>query len=122
MGKSIEEQRKLIRTLKKRNNELVTVVKFIKKVKKVKPKKKNAKKVKRPINDFKAKYKDYLLSNEWIAIKIDIYQKRGRQCEQCGNKTKLQIHHLTYDNIFNEEPSDLLILCESCHKEKHINK
>lgn len=65
------------------------------------------------------KYQNYLLSNEWAQLKIDIYEARGRKCEQCGNTRQLHIHHLTYKNIYNEEPEDLIILCKPCHEKEH---
>ena len=64
-------------------------------------------------------YKNYLLSSEWLNLKIDIFAKRGRKCERCNRTHKLSIHHLTYDNIFNENPDDLIILCEKCHMKEH---
>ncbi len=69
------------------------------------------------------KYKAYLLSPEWAQVKIDIYASRGRKCERCGSNAKLQVHHKSYKNIFNEEPKDLEILCDICHKKEHgVNK
>lgn len=65
------------------------------------------------------KYKEYLKSKEWSIIKIELYNSRGRKCERCGNKNRLHIHHKTYKNIFNEEPSDLEILCSICHEKEH---
>lgn len=67
----------------------------------------------------KEKYKKYLLSDEWAALKIDLFKHRGYSCERCCSKTKLHIHHLNYKNIFNEEPEDLIILCVKCHEKEH---
>lgn len=65
------------------------------------------------------KYKEYLESPEWAEIKNDLFQIRGRKCERCGSDRFLQIHHKTYIRIFNEEPSDLEILCGGCHRKEH---
>lgn len=65
------------------------------------------------------KYEKYLLSDEWAEIKISLFEKRGKKCEICNSKKFLQIHHLSYINIFNEEPEDLIILCSDCHKKEH---
>lgn len=69
-------------------------------------------------------YKDYLLSSEWAEIRIDLFNKRGKKCEKCGSLKNLHIHHLHYNNIFKEEPEDLMILCGNCHSNEHdlINK
>ncbi len=65
------------------------------------------------------KYKEYLLSDEWAAIRNDLYTVRGRNCERCGSDKNLQVHHKNYKNIFHEEPSDLEILCNGCHFKEH---
>ena len=64
-------------------------------------------------------YKDYLNSKEWAQIKIDLYQTGGKQCEHCGSTNRIEVHHLHYDNVFNEEPEDLVLLCRQCHQAEH---
>ena len=86
------------------------------KYKKIKQSKKSIKNQKKK---WFAKYRKYLLSDEWAQIRIDLFNHRGKQCELCLSKNKLEVHHLTYKNIFNEEPEDLMILCKSCHKKQH---
>ena len=88
----------------------------MRKKKNIKQGKKSAKNRKR---NWKRKYKKYLLSDEWAQLKIDLFDHRGRECERCGSDKYLQVHHLSYKNIFNEEPEDLEILCKSCHKKEH---
>lgn len=67
----------------------------------------------------RAKYEEYLRSDEWAQLRIDLFKHRGYVCERCNNKKKLQVHHKNYSNLFNEEPEDLEILCEKCHREEH---
>lgn len=70
----------------------------------------------------KLKYRAYLLSPEWLTIKIDIIQQRGCKCEKCGKKGKpneLHLHHKTYDRLYNELATDLQLLCPPCHKGVH---
>lgn len=69
--------------------------------------------------DYKQKYYDYLKSNEWAQIKLDLYESRCKQCEVCESKRNVQVHHLTYKNVFNEEPEDLILLCKNCHEKEH---
>ena len=64
-------------------------------------------------------YRKYLKSDEWAQLKIDLFNYRGKSCEKCGNKKRLEVHHLTYKNVFNEEPEDLIILCRKCHQKEH---
>ena len=82
-----------------------------------KGKKKGSKKDR--ISAHKKKYYDYLASAEWAEIRNDLFTNRGRKCEYCGSTHRLQIHHLTYVNVFKEEPEDLVILCAACHKAEH---
>lgn len=64
-------------------------------------------------------YRKYLRSKEWLEIRLDILTLRGNKCEKCFSKNKLQVHHLTYKNIFKEEPKDLIVLCDRCHENEH---
>lgn len=68
---------------------------------------------------FKKRYYRYLKSEKWLKIRLDLYQIRGKKCEVCQSTKCIQVHHLTYKNVFNEEPSDLILLCESCHEKEH---
>lgn len=69
-------------------------------------------------NNMTNKYKQYLNSKEWLDIRLDIITTR-KKCERCGSTNRLQVHHKTYKNIFNEEPEDLELLCGGCHKKEH---
>lgn len=64
-------------------------------------------------------YKEYLLSDEWAQLKIDLFELRGKVCEKCSSRKNIAVHHLHYDNIFNEEPEDLIILCGYHHAQIH---
>jgi 5-methylcytosine-specific restriction endonuclease McrA len=64
------------------------------------------------------KYKQYLQSKEWLQLRLDILTLRPK-CEKCGYGKNLQVHHLHYKNIFKEEPSDLMVLCNKCHLKEH---
>ncbi len=68
---------------------------------------------------FKKKYYDYLKSKKWAQIKLDLYELRGKQCEVCESKQNVQVHHLTYKNVFKEESKDLVLLCKVCHRKEH---
>lgn len=65
------------------------------------------------------RYKEYLLSKNWKIIRNDIIAERVC-CKCCGSKENLQVHHKTYKNIFNELPTDLELLCASCHVKRHF--
>lgn len=71
---------------------------------------------------WKQKYLNYIKSDEWYNLKIDLLEVRGCKCEKCGKKkhpTSLHIHHLTYERLYDELPADLMILCALCHAKEH---
>jgi len=70
------------------------------------------------ITDRKKKYKAYIISAEWAKIRADIIILRGGKCELCGKNGK-QVHHITYERLFDEEPDDLILLCNRCHMGEH---
>lgn len=64
-------------------------------------------------------YEEYLLSNAWQELREKIVQRDGGRCVFCDSKDRLQIHHRTYERIYNEGESDLHTLCGKCHKHFH---
>lgn len=74
---------------------------------------------------YKAKrkaYKKYLKSAAWAAIKKQIHERDKYTCQKCLKSPSEHIHHLTYKNLGNEKPEDLLAVCEACHVEIHKKK
>lgn len=68
----------------------------------------------------KKKYKKYLKSDAWAEIRNDVVLMFDYTCQKCFKKTKHpQVHHLTYKNLFFEEPGDLTLLCKKCHEKIH---
>ena len=44
----------------------------------------------------------------------------GNRCQLCGRSdVPLVVHHNTYERLWNEHPSDLVVLCNECHHEHH---
>ena len=43
---------------------------------------------------------------------------KAKACAHCGAKERLHVHHRD-ENPRNNEPSNLLTLCASCHKKSH---
>lgn len=72
--------------------------------------------------EMKLKYEAYINSQEWKELKIDLLQQRGCSCERCNKKlapNKLQVHHKTYERLYEELATDLEILCGPCHMNEH---
>lgn len=68
-------------------------------------------------------YKRYISSLKWKNFKQDIIDERGASCEECRKPCdKLDLHHKTYDRLFNEGREDVVLLCRSCHEKVHGRK
>lgn len=62
----------------------------------------------------------YYSSLRWEEMKSYIKEKFNYTCQRCGaTKNPLHVHHKTYENFGNEDPSDLELLCRECHTEHH---
>ena len=62
-------------------------------------------------------YEEYRKSPAWKVKRDAVIQRDGGQCI-CGAQAT-ELHHKTYDNIGREPLSDLVMLCEKCHKKVH---
>jgi 5-methylcytosine-specific restriction endonuclease McrA len=47
------------------------------------------------------------------------YKRHNRQCAACGSWKKIQLHHVSYDNLGHEPDQDLVPLCFKCHRNAH---
>lgn len=65
-------------------------------------------------------YCDYLNSPAWFNRRTGCILKAGKCCEVCSGTERLQAHHLTYANIFDEPLRDLMCLCKPCHTEAEL--
>lgn len=64
-------------------------------------------------------YNTYLKSKHWKRKRKRALCNAGFSCQECGNRGSLQVHHLSYKNLGNEQDYDLKVLCRSCHREVH---
>ena len=62
-------------------------------------------------------YKVYLKSPNWQRKRKEILKRDDNRCI-CGGLATL-VHHKTYKNVGQEQLSDLVALCESCHAGYH---
>jgi hypothetical protein len=67
----------------------------------------------------KEKYHEYLLSEKWSNLRKKKIKEAGGRCQLCNKSGLLNIHHRTYDNVFNERLEDLIALCKKCHEKFH---
>lgn len=71
------------------------------------------------LNSHYYKYKSYLLSSEWKNKRDEVMKRDKSLCQHCKVAPADDVHHLTYDNLFDEPLDDLLSLCRSCHANEH---
>lgn len=70
-------------------------------------------------NITKAEKRDF-----WERVKGPLMVRKGGQCEWCGARKELQVHHvLPYDHFpqLEEHPDNLMLLCADCHRKLHRN-
>jgi len=76
------------------------------------------------------KYERYLKSDAWQVLRMRVIHRDGAMCraqkktddgrlKMCFSRVSLQVHHLTYERFGNERLSDLITVCEQCHKTIH---
>lgn len=61
-------------------------------------------------------YKAYIQSNAWKVFRASVIAAADERCQRCGDYAdRLEIHHLHYDTIGQENLSDVLVVCPPCH-------
>lgn len=70
-------------------------------------------------DEHRKKYYDYINSEEWKIKRAQVIERDGGRCRACLSNKYLNIHHLTYDRVFNESLNDLITVCHECHCKIH---
>jgi 5-methylcytosine-specific restriction endonuclease McrA len=70
-------------------------------------------------NKYYGSYEEYLASQEWFDKSREIKARDKFICQQCGATAYLEVHHITYLNLYNELPKDLITVCRNCHQDIH---
>lgn len=72
--------------------------------------------------DFRA-LSEYYKSRAWAEKRNARLKIDGYKCARCGFTRALEVHHINYDRLYNEDVSrDLVTLCKKCHKEIEAQK
>ena len=66
----------------------------------------------------KSKYSAYLASKDWRKKRQQALDHYGNSCVLCDSDA-VDVHHRTYDRIYNEDMGDLIVLCRDCHAMHH---
>lgn len=65
-------------------------------------------------------YKEYLKSQDWKIIRKKRLIFDNEECQLCGNKHNLQVHHKSYpEDWYDTKVKNLITLCDKCHKRHH---
>lgn len=68
----------------------------------------------------KDEYKEYLKTPHWKETRDKRLSLDGKRCYVCGYKHNLNVHHISYKNVGNEDVrKDLVTLCDMCHLMVH---
>jgi transcription elongation factor Elf1 len=64
-------------------------------------------------------YRDYLLTEEWLATRNQKLKQAWFKCQLCNTGGLLNVHHRTYERRGCEDMRDLVVLCHPCHAKFH---
>ena len=67
-------------------------------------------------------YEDYLKTDDWKKKRHLVMARDKQTCQACLEESAIEVHHLTYDQIFNEYLFDLVSVCRKCHERLHSKK
>ena len=60
-------------------------------------------------------YRIYIHSPAWKARRERAIRRAGNRCQVCGERKRLQVHHVSYANLGHELDEDLTVMCFGCH-------
>jgi 5-methylcytosine-specific restriction endonuclease McrA len=66
-----------------------------------------------------AKYNAYLQSPQWRAKRLKVLERDNYWCKACNEAEAVQVHHKTYEHVFDEPLFDLESVCLECHEKLH---
>jgi len=64
-------------------------------------------------------YYEYLKSDKWKLKREKVMLRDKNVCQACLTRTATDVHHLTYERIYNEPLFDLVAICRQCHEKIH---
>ena len=65
-------------------------------------------------------YKQYIASSPvWKNKRARVLDRDNHQCRACHRARATQVHHLTYQHLFDEPLFELVSVCGTCHQRLH---
>lgn len=71
------------------------------------------------LEEIKIQYHRYLESDDWKQKRNLVLKRSGEVCEGCRRASATQVHHLTYEHVYEELLYELVALCKECHVTAH---
>jgi len=65
------------------------------------------------------RYNEYLVSDEWKIKRKQVLDIDDKKCLVTGKSDCLQVHHITYQNVGNEQINELITLSKDVHQSLH---
>ena len=64
-----------------------------------------------------------LNSEAYSLLRNHVLDRDKWRCQECGSFQNLQVHHLRFrSHLGDDEMTNLITLCASCHKQRHEGK
>ncbi len=67
------------------------------------------------MSEWSERYAAYLRSSAWLEKRAAVLVRCGGVCESCDTAPATEVHHTTYDHVFNEPLWELRAVCAECH-------
>lgn len=64
-------------------------------------------------------YAAYLLSDHWQQLRVRCRKRKHWRCFACRTPGRLDLHHVTYERLGDEQLGDMVLLCRRCHAATH---
>lgn len=64
-------------------------------------------------------YRAYLRSSHWKTVRRDALRRAGNKCQLCSSRIRLEVHHNSYEHLWDETEQDVVVLCRRCHAKFH---
>ena len=64
-------------------------------------------------------YSEYLKSDKWKIKRAKVLERDNNICKACETNKATQVHHLSYQFVFDEPLFDLIAICTLCHDKIH---
>ena len=71
------------------------------------------------MSEQRRRYREYLRSAHWKALRQRAISSVGSKCEWCSSTEKLHVHHERYRKLYDCTLGDLVVMCQSCHDDWH---